>query len=59
MNLGLLYRVYWAKGLFRLLPKSTIPIFGGKYVVQTTYVVETWKLLLDREIDVRDSSTSP
>lgn len=31
----------------------------GKYVVQTTYVMETWKLPLDREMDVRNSSTSP
>ncbi len=30
----------------------------GKYVVQTTYVVETLKLPLDRDLDVRDSSTS-
>lgn len=29
----------------------------GKYTVETTYVVENWKLPLDRTIDVWNSST--
>ena len=37
----------------------TPPMFMRKYVVQTTYVVKTWKLPLDRAMDIRDSSTSP
>ena len=31
----------------------------GKYVVQPIYIVETWKLPLDREMDIRDLSMSP
>lgn len=45
--------------LFASDEKYIVFICMWKYVMQTTYVVQSWKLLQDLETDVRDLPTSP